>query len=509
MEQKEKRFSWRLFGQIMVNPLTALIYWCFGFHLYSLCQYGRVAKNLPVLVWCVGCFLLILIAAIYRGLKIVHQELDETKDKKENEKRKLLRIFTGASLACMAVITLYYGALIYRSAQPYNGKLSWYLDDLVHRRTVAIEHGNLYDYGIEGFLGDLDQKLNLPDELYLAASFNLHFYEDGTIHTVETFLCGEDEKGTLHSYLITYDSDKSDRATVYLDGTVSDPLNEEKQFQPMRTILGQVDLKAAVSKWDAGEYGILYYGMRRWDGSDGILYINESGETKKAVMDDENISGYSVSLFVPGREDEVMPIRYLLTDTIGDRENRGEVDGENVEVAEDAAEQEIRASFDMKNTVEEYHLNEREGFRLTVVDAAVGSRYYTLEKSEDGGRTWSVVNPDPFLGAGGGAAGITFINPEVGFMALSHNGGDEAELFRTGDGGKTTERVELPYTVMEEIPNPEEPFDFPSMPYEEDGILNMLIGQGADGDYNGGSKALYRSEDLGVTWEYVREIVRD
>lgn len=62
---------------------------------------------------------------------------------------------------------------------------------------------------------------------------------------------------------------------------------------------------------------------------------------------------------------------------------------------------------------------------------------------------------------------------------------------------------------MEEIPNPEELFDFPSMPYEDDGILNMLIGQGADGDYHGGSKALYRSEDLGVTWEYVREIVRD
>lgn len=503
MEQKEKRFSWRRFGLILVNPLTAIVYWCFGFHLYSLCQYGRVAKNLPVLAGCVGCFLLILITAIYRGLKIAHQELDETKDKKENGKRKLLRIFTGASLACMAVITLYYGALIYRSAQPYNGKLSWYLDDLVHKRKVVIEHGNLYDYGIEGFLGDLDQKLNLPDELYLATSFNLHYYEDGTIHTIEMFLCGEDEEGRFQSYLITYDSDKSDRATVYLDGVVSDPLNEEKRFQPVRTILEQVDLKAAVSKWEAGEYGILYYGMRQWDGSDGILYINESGETRKAGMDDENISGYSVSLFVPGQEGEVTPIRYLLTDTI---ENQGNRRRENGEVVED---QESRGSFDTENTAEEYHLNEREGFRLTVVDAAAGSRYYTLEKSDDGGRTWSVVNQDPFLGAGGGAAGITFINPEVGFMALSHNGGDEAELFRTGDGGKTTERVELPYTIMEEIPNPEELFDFPSMPYEDDGILNMLIGQGADGDYHGGSKALYRSEDLGVTWEYVREIVRD
>ncbi|WP_125143389.1 hypothetical protein [Clostridium transplantifaecale] len=106
----------------------------------------------------------------------------------------------------------------------------------------------------------------------------------------------------------------------------------------------------------------------------------------------------------------------------------------------------------------------------------------------------------------GGAAGIAFITPELGFMALSHNGGDEAELFRTEDGGRTTKRVELPYSVMEEVANPDEPFDFPEMPYEEDGILKMLIGQGADGDYHGGSRALYQSEDQGITWDYVREI---
>lgn len=93
-------------------------------------------------------------------------------------------------------------------------------------------------------------------------------------------------------------------------------------------------------------------------------------------------------------------------------------------------------------------------------------------------RQTEVINEDPFLGQGGGAAGITFINSNLGFMALSHNGGDEAELYRTEDGGRTTTRVELPYSVMEEKPNPDEPFDFPSIPYEEDGTLKMLIGQG-------------------------------
>ena len=42
-------------------------------------------------------------------------------------------------------------------------------------------------------------------------------------------------------------------------------------------------------------------------------------------------------------------------------------------------------------------------------------------------------------------------------------------------------KVEAP--LGEETYNP---FDFPKIPYEEGGVLNLLIGQGAYGDYNGG-----------------------
>jgi sucrose-6-phosphate hydrolase SacC (GH32 family) len=40
------------------------------------------------------------------------------------------------------------------------------------------------------------------------------------------------------------------------------------------------------------------------------------------------------------------------------------------------------------------------------------------------------------------------------------------------------------------------------MPYEEDGILKMVIGQGADG----AQEVLYQSEDEGISWEFVKEI---
>src|SRR5699024_12787763 len=39
------------------------------------------------------------------------------------------------------------------------------------------------------------------------------------------------------------------------------------------------------------------------------------------------------------------------------------------------------------------------------------------------------------------------------------------------------------------------PFDFPEKPFVEDGKLYLLVGQGQDGDYKGGIKALYQSED--------------
>lgn len=496
MNQKKNRFSWRNFWLTMANPLTLMLYWCFSFHLYSLCQFGRKSKNLPILAGCILAFLLVFAAAVFRGVK-----------RKPAMSFRWRAVMT-VSLVCMAAVTVYYGSLIYRSAQPYNGKLSWFLYERAHKREVALEHDNLYRDGIDGFFSDLDEALHLPEDLYLINSFNLHFLSDGRIQTIDTFVYGTDENGKKISYLISYDRNKSDKAEVYLEElTPGGSVEQDKWFRPMLTILRQVDLETAVSGWGGREYGILYYGLRQW-GNDptGIVYINEEGETAAASYGQTGINGYTVSLFIPGKEKEVTPIRFLLTDDLnspGMESNHMESNRMESGETEVGKQQE---DFTAKNTDEEYYLNEKEGFRLNVIDAAAGSRYYTLEKSADGGKNWEVVNRDPFHGGGGGAAGIAFLNRDLGFMALSHNGGEEAELFRTADGGKTTERVDLPYSVMEEIPNPDEPFDFPDMPYEEDGMLKMKIGQGAGGDYHGGSKALYRSEDQGVTWIYVGEV---
>ncbi|WP_313578226.1 WD40/YVTN/BNR-like repeat-containing protein [Lacrimispora sp.] len=337
-------------------------------------------------------------------------------------------------------------------------------------------------------IADLKQKLHMPEDLYVATSFNLHFNPDGTITSLETFLYGNDDRGNLKTYLVSYDGSKSKRATVYLDGSVSEQDKNRKKLQPMVDILKQVDLEEAVQQWGEEEYGIIYYGVRDWgNDSTGInwVYLNEGRPA--IAKSGSNIRGYTVSVFVPGKENEITPIRYLAAS-----EEEEQSDSEALSEEKPAA----------INPEEEFQFKNGERFRLNVVDAALGSRYYTLECSDDGGKNWKVVNQDPFLGQTGVAAGIAFINEKLGFFCLSHNGGDEAELYRTDDGGKTTEPVWLPYSVMEKDPDQDSPFDFPQMPYEEDGILKMVIGQGADG----GQEVLYHSEDGGISWEFAMEI---
>lgn len=44
------------------------------------------------------------------------------------------------------------------------------------------------------------------------------------------------------------------------------------------------------------------------------------------------------------------------------------------------------------------------------------------------------------------------------------------------------------------------------MPFKKGGVLNILVGQGSDGDYNGNSSELYQSEDKGQTWKFIKEV---
>ncbi len=364
----------RLFLRMMVNPLFLIVYGVFWFHLYSLCQFGRVAKNIPVLLGCAVFFLLYLIvyvALIFRyqknaGKKVLEAaEQTETglclKNDTEEEQEILLTQIRQADFTKKKV-TLYlshfglvqvalpekekvralkqklpafrrmfwkYPVLlallfctglgmfkVYESAVPYNGKLAWYLSDLQDKRTVTLqeEHKNIYETGVEGFFEDVQRKVKLPEKLCLTTSFNLHFLPDGTIDTLDTMLYGYDNEGNfVNSYLITYDRKKGDKISVYLNGAVGKEFDETKDIQPLIEAVSRMDLENTLQEADQPVYGILYYGVREWNSYDtGLVWLNEEGQMWQPDAREDRVSAYSISLFCP-KDDMAFgfPIRYL------------------------------------------------------------------------------------------------------------------------------------------------------------------------------------------------------
>lgn len=159
-----------------------------------------------------------------------------------------------------------------------------------------------------------------------------------------------------------------------------------------------------------------------------------------------------------------------------------------------------------------YETSDGVEYRMIPVDRACGSSYYALVATADGGESTVMVNPDPYLGSGGGAKWITFLQDgQTGFSCLTYSGGTYGRLYRTEDGGKNFEVVEYPSAKIKLSDGTYyNPFVMPEKVYENNGKLYMEVGQGADGDYYGEEgfcNGLYESKDNGKTWEYVKEIV--
>jgi hypothetical protein len=332
----------------------------------------------------------------------------------------------------------------------------------------------------------------------MASDFVLKFNSDGTITSFDTFVYGKNSHGKEETYLITYDKNKSQDITLILNGYANADYNEDKLVEPLIKTVNAIPVKQTVSKWNESKYGLVYYGKRSWGyNTEGIININEDGKQHNLEEATSEIIGYTVSIFVPGKEKEIIPARYNL---IGDPNWSKANTNPNQKSSKEKQQ-------DLTNSKEQFYLSKEVGYKLNITDKALGSTFYSLSKTVDGGKTWEVINNDPFNGTIGSATGITFINDKLGFLGAVRPSGTEGELYRTDDGGISFKKVNYtPREVKLDSGQSISPFDSPGMPYEKDGVLNMLVGQGADGDYNGNSSALYQSKDNGETWEYVKEV---
>ncbi len=423
-------------GQLILSMVTysifILVYWISFYELYTLCRFGRFKNNITVLIGCMVFFLawfIILIIRIVKRPAVVPQQIVDRYEFYSRCKTK----WSCTALIIIVLITGFYGVKIYHSAINYNGKLSWVLRDLKNNRTVKLKHTNIYESGIEGIFTDINKKIDMPKKLYVVNNFGLNFDYNGKIISFDTFLYGKNAKGEPESYLISYNSNKSANITIFLNGYADPKYNDDKLIEPLFSAMKVIPIKKTVSSWPEQRYGILYSGKRSFGyNTNGVVYIDSKGNTHSAINSYSEIIGYTVSVYVPGKENEITPVRYNLTDSL-----------DNIKSEEPSLDNK-KSSDKSENVADEFYFSKQVGYRLEITASAAGSRAYELTGTTDGGGTWKTINEDPFAGSLGAAVEMTFLNDKLGFICLSSNGGSKGQLYRTEDGGVSYKKVDFP-----------------------------------------------------------------
>lgn len=409
--------------------------------------------------------------------------------------------------------TIGFGSGIVYSAIPYNGALSWRINELLQKREVRLRHTDFFESGAQGVVEDLDAKLNLPEKLYITDEFKMTFDEKGTIATISTFLYGKDQQGNTDTYLVDYDAGKSKDMTVRVGGEANPDYKDDHQLEPLMQILQQADCKRQVTSWSQDEqsdiFEILYYGRRSFASEEGLKYVAgdadgdgvESGKNEfDKLRDGGEISGFEMSLHVPARK-ELTPVRYMIDpkyisqDTLGDQQEK-----QQTEDAKTAQSWTVGEDGTMH-----FFLDDQRGWRLSITDAAAGSRLYSMERTQDGGKTWLSVNEDPFSRDAGVAEGLLFFDDNVGIAGLTGPSQTASRLFRTTDGGATFSLIQLPMDTVTSLPNLAQKlhftaadYDYLAMPEKAGDTLTLKVTT----EYADEAGILFTSQDAGATWKF-------
>ncbi len=460
-----------------LDAMILLLYSTEMYFLWRLCQYGRTKHYLELMIF--GAVLL-------SGLFIVKLVL---------WKKGYRAPYAKIRMVVFGVVTAFFGALIIDSAIPYHGQLSWKIEELRSHRSVEFTHCNIFVDGIGGILQDMGRRISLPEELYVSNDFSVRFKKDGTITRVETMLLGKDKKGEGKTFLISYDGKHGNRMDVWV-GKDPTEYDEDRALQPLSVILSNADMKDVVETWSKqyGDtlFGILYYGKRNFQTAEGLCLVSDISAQDEADVNgsagdkadmgrnaqdgtySENsapgsalsisryesairmlagggeVRGYEMSLYLP-EDDTVTPVRYIMEPVyISQSTLDAEHEDEMVTEAKTAEGWTVdREDGSVYTFVKD---DGNIGFRLVVLDAAAGSRFYGLEKTTDAGKHWERINEDPFLGETGVAEGIEFFTEDSGVIRLDSPSGDDLRSFMTTDGGLSFTKVTQPPEQLDEVP---------------------------------------------------------
>ncbi len=493
------KYLYKICGKISLLCYIPMIY-----QLWHLCHYGSVRRHFHALAfWAVCCIVTFLLWLTARHFC----------KKNAPQKRKKSGLFYGELLAFVAVTLIFVGGIIY-SGIPYHGAFSWKIEDLCSRRQVPLKHGNFLEDGVEGILSDLDSKLHLPEELYIAQTFQVRFDAEGKIQKIDAFLYGKNRSGRMRTYLVDYHAGKEERINVWLGDDSSEECEEDKALLPLISILEKSQWQETVAAWAESDpdqqYEIYYAGRRAFDVQDGLRYLpgdadgdgtDTGSDCISELWNGGQVVGYEVSLHIPASE-SITPVRYIMEPSyIPQQEIEENLRDQLIE----QAKEKNGWTVDQQDGSMYFFLDDSKGWRLCVQDAAAGSCFYILEQTEDGGTSWNLCNEDPFSGWDGVAEGLCFYDENIGIAGLTGPSQSASGMYLTKDGGKTFREILLPMDQVTSLPDTAaeygfmiEDYDYLNMPEINGDVLTITVTSAAlesDG-------ILFSSEDNGDTWTY-------
>lgn len=498
------RYTKVSYWAVLLNPVLLAV-WVLGLReLHELCLMGNLRVHAPMILACgvFGILWLILWTLLYfRGKRRQGRKEAGGTGKNRAGGRPVkagLAVILAAEIAVLAGTAVYYGIKIAETAVPYNGALSWKLDEQKRSRKVPLEHGNVFEAGVNGVFEDLRAEVDLPERMYFANPFTLAFDSQGEITQIGGFLYGKTEDGEEHTYLLDYPRASGEEMTVWLDGYVEKDYAESAWMEPMFELMDMADLKSQAAGMSGGSeeasFVLTYEGYETVTDLENTIVYRQDGEVT-ADVGEYPAEAYVVTLQMQQNGTAMNQISFA-------NGWRTAESTREEEAAEDALEEMKQVGTCFMDPADEswyFYLTEEKGWRLRVHDAALGSRYYVMDVTGDGGENWELLNENPFGGQMGVVQDMKFYDEQYGYLSIGGASGSFSGIYVTRDGGATSAKVELPWEQVTGASSGMEYYGYLSMPEETGEGLVIRASFDSSGQ---GENIIFLSADQGNTWNF-------
>ncbi|MDO4283593.1 MAG: hypothetical protein Q4D02_08170 [Clostridia bacterium] len=163
----------------------------------------------------------------------------------------------------------------------------------------------------------------------------------------------------------------------------------------------------------------------------------------------------------------------------------------------------------INNVMYVYFKDENTGYIISAADFAMGRYAPIVYKTVDGGKKFEEIGIYQSTDWLRRECEIYAFNENLVYIVDPTADGGSSTLMVSTDGFCTFHTVEVPNgTFANELDNESlhflEIYDTYELPKYQNGKYILIIGQGSDGDYEGGIKAAYESED-GIHWNFIEE----